>query len=469
MSSLTFLGAVGEVTGSRYLLEADGDGERRRILLECGLHQGGPNADRDNAQPLGALATSLDAVVLSHAHLDHSGLLPKLVREGYRGPIHCTRATRELLAILLADAAFIQQKDLEWQNKWRTKRGKPLLEPLYTLDDVEQTLQQCIAHGYGNPVQLPGGVTLVYQDAGHILGSAIVELKVPSGGRDRRLIFSGDLGNASSVLMRAPQPIHDADIVLMESTYGDRDHRPLDETIDEFADVLAQAHAAGGNVLIPAFAVGRSQEVLYHLSMLHHQGRLKQSLIFLDSPMAIRVTELYQKMSKALNRDDLHELNIAAEGDPSRYLPGLRLTRTVEESMAINRIQGGAIIIAGAGMCNGGRILHHFRYHLSRPSTRLVIVGFQAAGSLGRQLVDGVEQVKVMGDTLAVKAKVHTIGGFSAHAGQNELLGWASAFRTHPVFYLVHGEPSAQQALQNAMQAQGMQANIPAPKDRITL
>ena len=174
-------------------------------------------------------------------------------------------------------------------------------------------------------------------------------------------------------------------------------------------------------------------------------------------------------MSKALNRDDLHELNIAAEGDPSRYLPGLRLTRTVEESMAINRIQGGAIIIAGAGMCNGGRILHHFRYHLSRPSTRLVIVGFQAAGSLGRQLVDGVEQVKVMGDTLAVKAKVHTIGGFSAHAGQNELLGWASAFRTHPVFYLVHGEPSAQQALQNAMQAQGMQANIPAPKDRITL
>ncbi|WP_219724529.1 MBL fold metallo-hydrolase [Halomonas urumqiensis] len=229
--------------------------------------------------------------------------------------------------------------------------------------------------------------------------------------------------------MKDPEKVFDADIVLMESTYGDRDHRPLEDTIEEFAEVLDETHAAGGNVLIPAFAVGRTQEILYHLSMLYHQGRLKQQMVFLDSPMAIRVTELYDRKRKSLNPDDLKVLNIAAQGDTSNYLLVLRLTRTVEESMAINRIHGGAIIIAGAGMCTGGRIIHHFRYHLGKPNTRVVIVGFQAAGTLGRQLVDGVKRVKVLGDELVVKARIHTIGGFSAHAGQHQLLGWAGPYR----------------------------------------
>ncbi|TLF48274.1 MBL fold metallo-hydrolase [Halomonas urmiana] len=469
MSTLTFQGAVKEVTGSRYLLEVDGDRHTHRLLLECGLHQGGGDADEANARSFGKLPRELEAVVLSHGHLDHSGLLPKLVREGYDGPIHCTRGTRDLLEIMLQDAAFIMAKDVEWENKWRRRNGKPLVEPLYELDDVAQTLSLCETHPYGQPTRLPGGATLVFHDAGHILGSAIVELGVPSGGQQKRLVFSGDLGNPSSVLMKDPQKLYDADLVLMESTYGDRDHRPLEETLEEFAQVLEEAHEAGGNVLIPAFAVGRTQEILYHLSVLYHEGRLRQQMVFLDSPMAIKVTELYHRARKALDPDDLKVLNVAASGDTSQYLPILRMTRTVEESMAINRLHGGVIIIAGAGMCNGGRIIHHFRYNLERADTRLVIVGFQAAGTVGRQIVDGAERIRVLGRDLAVKAKVHTIGGFSAHAGQTQLLGWAGAFRNRPRFYLVHGEPGAQQALQAALARSDIAAEIPAYGDRIEL
>ncbi len=469
MSSLTFLGAVGEVTGSRYLLEVDGEPRPHRLLLECGLHQGGREAEGANAVPFGRLAEELEAVVLSHGHLDHAGLLPKLVREGYRGPIHCTADTAELLEIMLIDAAFVMAKDVEWENRWRARAGKPAIEPLYDEDDVAQTLAQCEPHGYGRPVTLPGGVTLVFRDAGHILGSAVVELTIPSGGQRRRLVFSGDLGNPDSVLMKDPEKVHDADLVLMESTYGDRDHRPLDDTLEEFRRVLEEAHADGGNVLIPAFAVGRTQEILYHLSVLYHEGRLPQQMVFLDSPMAIRVTELYARKRKALDPEDLKVLNVAAHGDLDRYLPILRLTRSVEESMAINRIRGGAIIIAGSGMCTGGRIVHHLRYNLARESTRLVIVGFQAEGTLGRQLVEGAARVRVLGEELAVKARVHTLGGFSAHAGQRELIGWVGAFRDHPRVFLVHGEPEAQRALQAALSDAGIDAEIAAYRQRIEL
>ncbi|WP_018876978.1 MBL fold metallo-hydrolase RNA specificity domain-containing protein [Thioalkalivibrio sp. ALE31] len=466
MAKLTFQGATGEVTGSRYLLETDD----ARILLECGMYQGNSDADEANRAPLAELAESLDAVVLSHGHLDHSGLLPKLVRDGYRGPIYCTPGTEELLEIMLEDAAFVMSKDIEWENKWRRRADKPLLEPVYDIDDVATTLGLCEAVPYGQARKIAGGIGLTFRDAGHILGSAIVDLIVPAGGRDRHLVFSGDLGNADAVLMHEPARPEHADHVLLESTYGDRDHRPMEETVEEFAQVLAEADKSGGNVLIPAFAVGRTQEVLYHLSMLHHAGRLPQQKVFLDSPMAIKVTELYARLRRTLDPEDMDRLHQAANGDPAAYLPGLQVCRTVEESMAINRITGGAIIIAGSGMCNGGRIRHHMKYNLWRREAHLVIVGFQAAGTLGRRLVDGAEKVKLLGDEVAVNAKIHTLGGFSAHAGRSQLLDWARGFQDQPVFHLVHGEPEAREALAAGLRDElGAEARVPAFGETITL
>jgi metallo-beta-lactamase family protein len=361
-------------------------------------------------------------------------------------------------------------KDVEWENKRRRRADKRLLEPLYEENDVDAALDLCEAVRYNLAKSLPGDARLEFHDAGHILGSAIVDLTVPSGGRDRRLVFSGDLGNPDSVLMHDPTRLEHADVVLMESTYGNRDHRPMDETLEELAGILEQAHEDGGNVLIPAFAVGRTQEILYHLGMLHHAGRLRHQKIFLDSPMAIQVTELYARRREALNAEDISRLDRAANGGPNDYLPPLQFSRSVEDSMAINRIHGGAIIIAGSGMCNGGRIRHHLKYNLWRQDAHVVFVGFQAAGTLGRSLVDGVKRVKLLGSEVAVKASIHTLGGFSAHAGQTQLLEWAAAFRDRPAFHLVHGEPEVQHALAEALKERlGIDAGIPAEGDVIEL
>lgn len=460
MAQITFLGAVGEVTGSRYLIETDS----ANLLLECGLHQGESQAEERNRQTLAELARKIDAVVVSHGHLDHSGLIPKLVRDGYRGPIYCTGGSFELLQIMWRDAAQVMGRELEWENRWRERAGKPLLEPVYLPENVDQALVQCRYFPYGQPVDISEDATVVFRDAGHILGSAIVEMNLQSGGREQRLVFSGDLGNPRSALMRDPESPESADLVLMESTYGNRDHRPLEDTIEEFAEVLDDAFEHGGNVLIPAFAVGRTQEILYHLGTLRREGRLKQQHIFLDSPMAIEVTELYHRRRRSLEAEDVASSGWDTGQMAESILPGLQLSRTVEDSMSINRIHGGAIIIAGSGMCNGGRIRHHLKYNLGRRSCRLIIAGFQAKGTLGRQLVDGAETVKLFGDEIPVRATVHTLGGFSAHAGQSELLGWASRFRTRPRFFLVHGEPEAQSALRRAMKEQlDIDAVIPEP------
>ncbi|MCC5857550.1 MAG: MBL fold metallo-hydrolase [Ectothiorhodospiraceae bacterium] len=460
MAQITFLGAVGEVTGSRYLIETDS----ATLLLECGLHQGGSKAEEQNRQSLAQLARQVDAVIVSHGHLDHSGLVPRLVHDGYRGPVYCTGGTFELLEIMWRDAAQVLGRELEWENRWRERAGKPLLEPVYLPEDVDQALGQCRYFPYGQSVDLCADARLLFRDAGHILGSAIVELNLQSGGREQRLVFSGDLGNPRSALMRDPESPDSADLVLLESTYGNRDHRPLEDTIEEFAAVLEDAFEQGGNVLIPAFAVGRTQEILFHLGTLRRQGRLRQQRIFLDSPMAIEVTELYHRRRRVLEAEDVAGSGWETGQLAESILPGLQLSRTVEESMAINRIHGGAVIIAGSGMCTGGRIRHHLKYNLGRRNCRIVIAGFQAQGTLGRQLVDGAETVRLFGEDHPVRATVHTLGGFSAHAGQSELLAWAGRFRTRPRVFLVHGEPEAQQALQRAMKEQlGIDAVIPEP------
>lgn len=464
MRKLRFLGAAQEVTGSCYLLENAG----HHILLDCGIHQGGDGVDRITKEQFKFAPASIDAVVLSHAHLDHSGLLPKLVHEGFKGKIYCTHGTHKLLKILLEDAVHIYLKDLEYENLRRERAGKKPLFPQYTLDDVQTVLNLCCALDYHQAHTFLEKFTLTFYDAGHILGSSIVQLVLNDNHNTKTLVFSGDLGNPDTSLMRNFDFIDNADMVLMESTYGDRDHRCFTETLDEFKAILKQAEQDGGNILIPAFAVGRTQELLFHLGKMYHEGLLDHWHIFLDSPMAKAVTNVYSDCIKQLDKEDVAFITAHQGEDISSFLPNLTISESVEDSAAINNIKKGAIIIAGSGMCTGGRIRHHFKHRLWHTNTHVVFVGFQARGTLGRILVDGVKHVKLFGLPILVKAQIHTLGGFSAHAGQKELLAWAKNFKTQPRFYLVHGEAKTMEKLSEKLaQELGINAEIPAQLSQI--
>ncbi len=443
--SITPLGAAGEVTGSCYLVDTGAT----RILLECGLFQGGRAAEARNAARWRFGIDDIDAVVLSHAHLDHSGLVPRLVKDGYGGTVHATRATCDLLAIMWQDAAHLNERDAEWENKWRRRAGKPLVTPLYGLDDARRALARLAPVDYGEVREVASGITVRWLDAGHILGSAIVELDVAHAGGRTRVVFSGDLGNSDTVLLRDPTPLQEADLLLLECTYGDRNHRGTGETREELAAILATAHAAGGNVIIPAFAVGRSQELIYTLGQLEREGRLPQAQVFLDSPMAIAATRTYERHQALF--DPVERGELAGQG-LAAWLPALRYSETPEASMAINRLAGGVVIIAGSGMCTGGRIRHHLKYNLWRREAHVVFCGFQAARTPGRALVDGARRIRLLGAEIAVNAVVHTLGGFSAHAGQDQLVAWADGFRPRPRLWLVHGEPHCAAALAARLQ-----------------
>ena len=467
MANLTFYGAVDGVTGSAYILQT----RDTTILLECGLIQGGRKAEQANRAAFPFDIKKLDAVVLSHAHLDHSGRIPKMVAQGYDGPIYMTNPTRELLDIMLKDSAFLSMRDAEWENRRRRRSGNKKIEPLYTLDDVDATLPLCTGIAYGQQQEIATGVAVCFRDAGHILGSAIVEIIVSQQGVERKLVFSGDLGNSSAALLRDPQTIETADVLLMESTYGNRDHRPMTDTLAEFEGIIEQASENGGNILIPSFSVGRTQEIIFRLGEMYQQGRLKQQAIFLDSPMAISTTQVYERYQKLFNQEDK---NVLADGRTAgtleAFLPALRFSRSTEESMAINRIEAGAIIIAGSGMCTGGRIRHHLKHNLWRRNAHVLIVGFQAAGTTGRKLVDGAKSLKLAGEEIVVKAQIHTLGGFSAHAGQSQLLDWANHFtQPRPRMFLVHGEHEAKQALQQKLRDQDWQVTIPKYEQTITI
>lgn len=467
MALLTFLGAIQQVTGSCYLLESR---EGSRVLLDCGMRQGRREEEQANEQPFPFDPASINAVVLSHAHLDHSGLLPRLVASGFRGPIFATHATCELIELMLLDSAHIQEHDAEWENKWRARLGKPEVKPLYNTVDTERALKRRQPLPYGEAHEVAPGIRVTFHNAGHILGSAIVELEIHDHHLTRRLVFSGDLGNTCSPLMQDPTFLDRADVVLMESTYGDRDHRCSEETIDELADILQQAHRDGGNVLIPSFAVGRTQDLLYYLGRFYHEGRLPQQAIFLDSPMAIRANQIYSRFHDQFDEHDRALIQQHGDGDLRKWLPPLRITASPEDSMAINRIKSGAIIIAGSGMCTGGRIVHHFKHNLWRSECHLVFPGFQAAGTLGRNIVDGAPTVRVLHQRIAVKAKVHTLGGFSAHAGQSQLIDWVSHFDHHPELYLVHGELEKMKVLQSELKRRlNWDANIPEPGEQIAI
>lgn len=458
MARLTFYGATDGVTGSCYLLQTD----QSSILLECGLVQGNREEEARNREEFPFDIQQIDAVVLSHAHLDHSGRIPKLVADGYKSSVYTTFPSCELLEILYKDAASLQERDVEWENKKRRRAGKKEVVPLYTMSDVEDALRLFDGIPYGKRQQITKDIEICFRDAGHILGSAIVEIFISEDNIEKKLVFSGDLGNSNAALLRDPESILNADILLMESTYGDRDHRPIDETLDEFEEIITQASDSGGNILIPSFAVGRTQEIIFFLGKLYQKGKLKQQAVYLDSPMAIAATEVYHRFQNVFSDEDRASLRQSQSGSLHKFLPNLRYSRTTDESIALNRIESGAIIIAGSGMCNGGRIRHHLKHNLWKRNAHVIFVGYQAVGTPGRVLVDGVKNFRLLGEEIAVKASIHTLGGFSAHASQSQLLSWINDFnKPHPKLYLVHGEDNAKDILKDKLSQNGWSANIP--------
>jgi metallo-beta-lactamase family protein len=452
-----FLGAARSVTGSCHLVRVGA----QTLLLDCGQIQGSHLDEELNRVPLPV--GRVDAVVLSHAHIDHSGRLPLLRKQGFRGPIYTHRASRDLCEIMLRDAAYLHEKDAEWQNKKRHRKGLASVAPLYTRDDAQAVLGQFAPLEYGVRQRILPGVEVRLRNAGHILGAAIVELWLEDGGRTIKLVFSGDLGYEASLLLAPPTLIDQADLVLMESTYGDRDHRPFDATLRELEAIIRGATDAGGNILIPAFAVGRTQDLLYLLAEHYDAWKLQRWQIYLDSPMAIETTELYWRYR------DLQKNGLFREGRRPQ-LANVIASQTTEDSMRINETRSGAIVIAGSGMCNGGRIMQHLKHNLWRPECHVVLVGFQAQGTLGRRLVDGAEHVRLWHETIKVAAQIHTVGGLSAHADRSGLLGWYGAFKNAPPVCLVHGEPTAQQALADGLKAKfAAEVRVPARGESLAL
>ncbi|MCC7257053.1 MAG: MBL fold metallo-hydrolase [Gammaproteobacteria bacterium] len=438
-------GAAGEVTGSCFLVSAGG----RRILVDCGLIQGRPADERRNREPFPFEPAALDAVVLTHAHIDHSGRLPLLMTRGYDGPVYTHRATVELCAVLLQDAAHLAGKDAEWENRKRERKGLQPVEPLYTVADAQRTQRLFRQLDYDTPREILPGIVLTLRDAGHILGSASAELAITDGERTRRIVFSGDIGHSGAPILRDPAPVPRADLVVMESTYGDRLHRPWEDTWRELGTIIGNAASRKGNILIPAFAVGRTQELLYVFGRHFDAWHLGGWHLYLDSPMAIEATDIYAR------HEQVHDAPARAWSDRHGSLfrlPNLRISRTGEQSMAINRVRSGAIIIAGSGMCNGGRIRHHLKHNVWRPETQVVIVGYQAAGTVGRALVDGARYIRLWGEAIKVNATIHTVGGLSAHADQAGLLAWYGAIAGRPPVVLVHGEAGPMRELATRLQ-----------------
>ncbi|MGB5485683.1 MBL fold metallo-hydrolase RNA specificity domain-containing protein [Parasphingorhabdus sp.] len=440
---ITFLGASEEVTGSCYLVEGKGF----RFLVDCGMFQGGHDAGAKNRRAFAFDPSSLDFVVLSHAHIDHSGLLPKLCRDGFEGSIYTSNATAELLEIMLRDSAYIHESAAKRAARKRNQ-SKEDLEPLYRIVDAEKALSQVVGHGYDEIIPLHPEIELRMRDAGHILGSAILEIWIGIGSDKRKLVFSGDLGQPGRPILRDPAIIDEADYLIVESTYGNRDHKALGPSLDELVDVTNHTlHQKKGNLIIPAFAVGRTQELIYYFHQLTCEGRLSNLDIFLDSPMAQRATELTKRHILLFDEEAKKLASWKNRTDPSILL---KYTESVQESIALNRLKSGAIIISASGMCTAGRILHHLRHGLPNRNNTVLIAGYQAQGTLGRQLVEGATSVRIFGGNIPVRAEVRSIGGFSAHADRTALLAWISAFKKTPKqIFVTHGEVEASSALQD--------------------
>lgn len=440
-----FLGAAEEVTGSCFYLE----GKDCRLLVDCGLVQG--KGEELNSAPFPFDPSQIDGVLLTHAHLDHSGRIPLLFQRGFRGKVYATTPTIELCRVLWLDTAKIMGEEAERVNRRRQRSGQEPISPLYDQQTVEKTMDLFEPVAYDELLSL-AGTEFVFRNAAHILGAASIELWAEG----KKIVFSGDLGQFYNVMEGSPPVIDQADYVVIESTYGNRDHRPLEATREEFASVLQEAMKANGKVLIPSFVVDRAQRILYELLLLYQEKKFDYP-VFFDSPMGGLATDIYLKY-KYLLSGEIQKINL--EGQNPFQVPGLRYLKTPEDSKAVNKMDRG-LVIAGSGMCSGGRIMHHLKYALWKPSTHIVFVGFQAQGTLGRQLVEGRKKVRIMGEEITCRAKIHTINGFSAHAGQKDLLRWTDYFKNNPTFFVTHGESTAAHFLADTMRAQGKEALVP--------
>ena len=453
---LTFFGAAHAVTGSCHCLEVNG----RKILIDCGLQQGRDEHD-DNA--LDFSPSYIDYVLVTHAHIDHSGRIPLLVKEGFSGPIYTTRLTAQLLSIMLRDSAHIQESDAQWQNQKGKRAGREEVEPLYTLTDAEEALQLLNTQEYGQIFELCEGVEVRFCDAGHLLGSSCVEIWATENGVTKKLVFSGDLGNVDQPVIRDPSFVTEADYVIMESTYGDRNHQPPESYTDALAALIDDVFSKGGNIVIPSFAVGRTQELLYFLREIKNEGMVKSVPNFtvcVDSPLAAEATKIYA--------GDLHgyldeeAIAVLQGGDNLFTFPGLTLTQSTEESKALNMDKSSKIIISASGMCDAGRIRHHLKHNLWRPECAVVFVGYQGEGTLGRRLLEGAKSVKLFGEEIAVRARILNFPGLSSHADRDHLLDWIGHFSPKPdQVFVVHGDSEITDLFANDLNERGIPAHAP--------
>lgn len=463
---LRFFGAARNVTGSRYLLDC----REMRLLIDCGLYQ-----ERDfqarNWDPFPVPPETVDAVLLTHAHLDHSGYLPRFVKEGFEGKIFCTAATADIAKIALVDSAHIHAEDAEFKKKRHEKEGRkgprPVI-PLYTEEEAENTFPLFSTVEYGETVEVAGGVEATYCDAGHILGAGMIQVTVNQTGSSTTLLFSGDVGRWEKPILRDPTIFEQADHVIVESTYGDRVHQEPQDIDDMLCDVIKSTRERGGNVVVPSFAIGRTQEVLYRLNTLLLEDCIPHTMVFIDSPMAAKVTEVFKHYPELYDEE---MMQLVKQGHSPFKFPSLKLATTVDDSKAINHIKGTIVVIAGSGMCTGGRIKHHLATNISRPESTILFVGYQARGTLGREIVDGAEEVRVLGQKKAVRARVVQIDGFSSHADRNELMRWLSGLKSAPQHvFVTHGEEEAAESFSALIrEKKEWQTTVPSYGDEVEL
>lgn len=462
---MSFLGAAHTVTGSCYLIET----AEQKLLVDCGMFQGAKRVRELNYEEFSFSPAELDCVVLTHAHVDHCGLIPKLYKEGFRGNVYATKVTCDLARIMLPDSAYIQQSDAEMLNRKGQRRGDAPIEALYSVDDTQEALRHFVPVSYDEPVDLLDNVRVTFRDAGHIIGSAILEVDVTENGKTSRLVFSGDLGQPDQPILRDPAILHGADFLVVESTYGDRLHKLYDKE-SALLEVINDTMDRGGNLVIPAFAVGRTQTLLYYFYKLWKEGRLDSDIpIILDSPLAIAATRVFFQNMHVFDEETMRMLS--HEGSVPQF-PQFHVCETAAESRALNSEDSSAIILSASGMADAGRVLHHLKHNLWRPESTVLFVGYQAEGSMGRRLIDGIKRVRVLGEEVVVRAKIKSMDGFSAHADAHQIVDWVSRLESpRPAkVFIVHGEAQAQEALKEQFDKKlGLESYIPFRGDAVKI